>query len=56
MSLVMQDCKDAQSRDGKEFAAFFNEGNVQVSSHHATGVAQSDMYKNVVLSWHIHTA
>ena len=29
----VQDCRDAQSRDSKEFAAFFNEGNVQVCSH-----------------------
>ena len=31
--LLMQDCRDAQSRDSKEFAAFFNEGNVQVHAH-----------------------
>ena len=30
----MQDCRDAQSRDSKEFAAFFNEGNVQVHLLH----------------------
>jgi hypothetical protein len=26
----VQDCRAAQSRDAKEFAAYFNEGNVQV--------------------------
>lgn len=29
-SLKVQDCRAAQSRDAKEFAAYFNEGNVQV--------------------------
>jgi len=33
IACISQDCRDAQSRDGKEFAAFFNEGNVQVCSH-----------------------
>ena len=28
--LCLQDCRAAQSRDAKEFAAYFNEGNVQV--------------------------
>ena len=33
MSLFkLQDCREAQSRDAKEFAAYFNEGNVQVAS------------------------
>ncbi|EIE21375.1 TPR-like protein [Coccomyxa subellipsoidea C-169] len=27
---ALRDCRDAQDRDSKEFAAFFNEGNVQV--------------------------
>ncbi len=50
MSLVMQDCRDAQSRDGKEFAAFFNEGNVQVRSHCASLMIQSVLQR--ILSCH----
>jgi hypothetical protein len=52
----MQDCRDAQARDAKEFAAYFNEGNVQVGqqlcSHHACRVRDCSGRENPSFLFH----
>ena len=45
--LKLQDCREAQSRDAKEFAAYFNEGNVQVANSYRASCRQAILHSSM---------